>query len=134
MWILRAMLINASHKSFSNKCGNFDYSLTCTCQQVYGPTAVSHTRRRPSHAKCPACMLQLELTGSVQECARYLETLKAFEAKGAAGIQGRTEEDYLSRLHGAFGAVRGISRTNALTLGRGFGTAAGIMQVIHANL
>lgn len=79
-------------------------------------------------------MLQLELTGSVQECARYLETLKAFEAKGAAGIQGRTEEDYLSRLHGAFGAVRGISRTNALTLGRGFGTAAGIMQVIHANL
>ena len=41
----------------------------------------------------------------MQECARYLETLKAFQAKGAAGIQGRTEEDYLSRLHGALGAV-----------------------------
>ncbi len=64
----------------------------------------------------------------VQECARYLETLKAFESKGAANIQGRTEEDYLSRLNGALTAVRGISRTNVLTLGRAFGTVGGIMQ------
>lgn len=70
------------------------------------------------------------ISASMQECARYLETLKAFESKGAANIQGRTEEDYLSRLHGALTAVRGISRTNVLTLGREFGTAAGIMQVL----
>lgn len=68
----------------------------------------------------------------MQECARYLETLKAFESKGAANIQGRTEEDYLSRLNGALTAVRGISRTNVLTLGRQFGTAAGILQVCPA--
>ena len=45
--------------------------------------------------------------GDVQECARYLETFKAFESKPADLIQGRAEEDYLSRLNAAVTTVCG---------------------------
>ena len=44
----------------------------------------------------------------MQECARYLETYKIFETKPADAIQGRSEEDYLSRLSNALTAVRGV--------------------------
>ncbi len=44
------------------------------------------------------------------------------------GAQGRVEEDYLSRLNAAMTTVRGVNRTNVLTLGRTFKSAAGIMQ------
>jgi hypothetical protein len=48
--------------------------------------------------------------------------------------QGRVEEDYLSRLHAAMTTIRGINRTNVLTLGRIFKSVAGIMQVLlHAE-
>ena len=40
------------------------------------------------------------------------------------------EEDYLSRLHVAMTTVRGVNRTNVLTLGRAFKSVAGIMQVL----
>lgn len=71
---------------------------------------------------------------SAQECARYLETFKSFESKGPDSIQGRTEGDYLSRLNAAMTAVRGINKTNVLTLGRAFGSAAGIMQASMEDL
>ena len=44
----------------------------------------------------------------LQECARYLETYKIFETKPADAIQGRSEEDYLSRLSNALTSVRGV--------------------------
>ena len=48
--------------------------------------------------------------------------------------QGRVEEDYLSRLHAAMTTIRGVNRTNVLTLGRTFKSVAGIMQVpLHAT-
>lgn len=62
------------------------------------------------------------------ECARYLETFKAYESKPADLIQGRADEDYLSRLNAAITTVRGVNRTDVLTLGATFHTAAGIMQ------
>lgn len=71
---------------------------------------------------------------SAQECARYLETFKSFESKSADNIQGRTEEDFLSRLNAAVTAVRGVNKTNVLTLGRAFGSAAGIMQASMEEL
>lgn len=40
-----------------------------------------------------------------QECARYLETFKAYESKPADLIQGRAEEDYMSRLNAAITTV-----------------------------
>ena len=64
-----------------------------------------------------------------QECARYLETIKVYETKSADAIQGRTEEDYLSRFTAAMTTVRGVNRTDVLTLGRTFGSLAGTMQV-----
>ena len=64
-----------------------------------------------------------------QECARYLETMKSYETKSADAIQGRTEEDYLSRLNAAMTTVRGVNRTDVLTLGRAFGSVAGTMRV-----
>ena len=63
-----------------------------------------------------------------QECARYLETIKVYETKSADAIQGRTEEDYLSRFTAAMTTVRGVNRTDVLTLGRAFGSLAGAMQ------
>jgi len=65
----------------------------------------------------------------VQECARYLETVKVYETKAPDAIQGRTEEDYLSRFTAAITTVRGVNRTDVLTLGRTFGSLAGTMQV-----
>jgi hypothetical protein len=44
--------------------------------------------------------------------------------------QGRVEEDYVSRLHVAMTTVRGVNKTNVLTLGRAFKSVAGIMQVL----
>lgn len=64
-----------------------------------------------------------------QECARYLETMKSYETKSADAIQGRTEEDYLSRLNAAMTTVRGVNRTDVLTMGRAFGSVAGTMRV-----
>ena len=68
-------------------------------------------------------------TARVQECARYLETFKIFETKPADAIQGRSDEDYLSKLSSALTMVRGVNRTDVLTLGGTFQTAAGILQV-----
>lgn len=65
---------------------------------------------------------------ALQECARYLETYKAYENKPADNIRGRTDEDYLSRLQAAMTCVRGVNRTDVLTLGAAFKSAAGIMQ------
>ena len=72
----------------------------------------------------------------MQECARYLETLRAYEQRPADAIQGRTEADYLSRLTAVLTTVRGVNKTDVLTLGNKFGTAADIFaatpEVGHA--
>ena len=65
---------------------------------------------------------------SPEEAARYLETYKAYEAKPADLIQGRAEQDYLSRLNAALTTVRGLNRTDVLTLGGALRTAADIMR------
>ena len=64
----------------------------------------------------------------MQECARYLETLKSYETKPADLIQGRVEEDYMSKLNATFTTVRGINKTDVLTLAGAFKTAAGVLQ------
>lgn len=69
----------------------------------------------------------MPLSGS-QECARYLETYKSYETKPADAIQGRTDEDYLSRLNSALTSVRGVNKTDVLTLGAAFKTVTSIMQ------
>lgn len=57
-----------------------------------------------------------------------METYKSYETKPADAIQGRTEEDYLSKLTSALTTVRGVNKTDVLTLGATFKTASGIMK------
>jgi len=70
----------------------------------------------------------------MQECARYLETYKVYETKPADAIQGRTDEDYLSRLTAAVTSVRGVNKTDVLTLGARFKSAAGVMRASQEDL
>jgi len=71
---------------------------------------------------------------SPQECARYLETFKLYEHKTAEGIQERTENDYASRLAGALTVVKGVNKTDVVTLGASFGSLAAIMTATSAQL
>ena len=57
-----------------------------------------------------------------------------YETKPADAILGRTDEDYLSRLNAAFTTVRGVNKTDVLTLGSTFGTAARAMQASMEEL
>lgn len=64
---------------------------------------------------------------SLEECARYLETVKIYENKPADNIQERTDHDYLSRLTSALMTIRHVNKTNVVTLGSTFGTLAATM-------
>jgi len=64
---------------------------------------------------------------SLLECARYLESFKLFEHKTAESIQERTEADYLSRLTNVLTSIRGVNKTDVLTLGSQFRSLADIM-------
>lgn len=64
---------------------------------------------------------------SVEECARYLETIKIYENKPADIIQERTENDYLSRLSNTITTVRHVNKSDVVSLGSTFGTLSGIM-------
>lgn len=87
------------------------------------------TKPKPHHVIClrrvnKQALLRLTRACALQECARYLETLRAYEQRPADAIQGRTEADYLSRLTAVLTTVRGVNKTDVLTLGNKFGTAA----------
>lgn len=71
---------------------------------------------------------------SVLECARYLETYKCYEHKPADGIKGRTETDYESRRSHVLTAVRGVNKTDVVTLGSRMGSVAGIMKADKQSL
>jgi DNA excision repair protein ERCC-1 len=49
----------------------------------------------------------------MQECARYIETLKAYESKPASSIMEARDTDYLGRLTAALTAIRGVNRCGA---------------------
>lgn len=51
-----------------------------------------------------------------------------YETKPADAIQGRTDEDYLSRLNSALTTVRGVNKTDVLTLGATFKTVTSIIK------
>jgi len=63
-----------------------------------------------------------------------LETFKSYETKPADLIQGRIEEDYLSKLNAAITTVRGVNKTDVLTLAGAFRTVAGIMKADMASI
>eukprot|EP01025_Chloroclados_australasicus_P000741 TRINITY_DN10280_c0_g2_i1.p1 TRINITY_DN10280_c0_g2~~TRINITY_DN10280_c0_g2_i1.p1 ORF type:complete len:304 (+),score=21.00 TRINITY_DN10280_c0_g2_i1:102-1013(+) len=65
---------------------------------------------------------------SNRECARYLETLKAFENKPVDSIKERLQDDHQSRVAEALTMVRGVNRTDCATMGTKFGTVADILK------
>ncbi|KAJ7528650.1 hypothetical protein O6H91_15G012300 [Diphasiastrum complanatum] len=85
---------------------------------------------KPLHEVTKTALLHdcsLVCAWSLEECARYLETIKMYEHKPADDIQERTDNDYLSRLSSVLKTVRHVNKTDVMTLGSTFGTLAAIM-------
>ncbi|PKA64196.1 DNA excision repair protein ERCC-1 [Apostasia shenzhenica] len=68
---------------------------------------------------------------SLEECGRYLETIKVYENKPADSIREQADTDYLSRLTQVLTTVRRVNKTDVVTLGSTFGSLSGIM---HASM
>jgi len=64
---------------------------------------------------------------SREEVARYIETFKLYENRSADLIQGRTDDDYTSKLTSCLTAVRLVNKTDVTTLASTFGTLRAIM-------
>ncbi|KAL7259474.1 hypothetical protein ACSBR1_005383 [Camellia fascicularis] len=71
---------------------------------------------------------------SLEECGRYLETIKVYENKPADIIQGQMDTDYLSRLTHALTTVRHVNKTDVVTLGSTFGSLSHIMDASMEDL
>ncbi|KAI4367862.1 hypothetical protein MLD38_016485 [Melastoma candidum] len=71
---------------------------------------------------------------SLEECGRYLETIKVYENKPADIIQGPMDTDYLSRLNHDLTSVRHVNKTDVVTLGSTFGSLSHIMDASMEDL
>ncbi|KAL2514768.1 DNA excision repair protein ERCC-1 [Forsythia ovata] len=71
---------------------------------------------------------------SLEECGRYLETIKVYENKSADLIQGQMDTDYKSRLNHALTVVRHVNKTDVVTLGSTFGSLSHIMDASMEDL
>ncbi|XP_059437173.1 DNA excision repair protein ERCC-1 [Corylus avellana] len=71
---------------------------------------------------------------SLEECGRYLETIKVYENKPADIIQGQMDTDYLSRLNHSLTTVRHVNKTDVVTLGTTFGSLSHIMDASMEDL
>ncbi|XP_065853954.1 DNA excision repair protein ERCC-1 [Euphorbia lathyris] len=71
---------------------------------------------------------------SLEECGRYLETIKMYENKPADLIQGQMDTDYLSRLNHALTTIRHVNKTDVVTLGSTFGSFSNIMDASMEDL
>lgn len=71
---------------------------------------------------------------SNQECARYLETFKAYENKSSSSIQAREETEFMPRLQKVMTTVRSVNKTDVTTLMDVFGSFSGICAADEAQL
>ncbi|GJN19909.1 hypothetical protein PR202_gb07224 [Eleusine coracana subsp. coracana] len=71
---------------------------------------------------------------SMEECGRYLETIKVYENKPADSIKEHTDNDYLSRFTRALTSVRHVNKTDVVTLGSSFGSLSRIMDASMEEL
>jgi DNA repair protein Rad10 len=76
-----------------------------TCALDRSPSPVASPRPRPP-ARPPPPLPTRSCAFSVPEAARYLETYKAYENKGASAIQERVESTFLPRAQEALTTVR----------------------------
>ncbi|CCO32360.1 DNA excision repair protein ERCC-1 [Rhizoctonia solani AG-1 IB] len=63
---------------------------------------------------------------SVEEVGKYIATYKLYEFKSHQLIQERVEADYQSVLRAALTTVRGVNRTDVMTLKTNFGLCPGV--------
>lgn len=66
---------------------------------------------------------------SAEELGRYLELYKSFERKGPELIKERTEKDYMSQLNHVLTTVRGVNKTDVLTLTSNFGARLSLRSI-----
>lgn len=78
--------------------------------------------------------LTLICAGSEREAARYLETLRSYDGKGAETIQERVSNDYASKLNAALSSIRGINRTDVSTLAFTFGSIRSLALATQEDL
>ncbi|SPO31420.1 related to dna excision repair protein ercc-1 [Ustilago trichophora] len=72
--------------------------------------------------------LTLILAWTAEEAARYIETYKSFEHKPPDLIQERVAQDFLSQVTNVLTQVRGVNRTDVVTLLSRFGSLKGVVQ------
>ena len=66
-----------------------------------------------------------------QECARYLETLKAYENKPVDSLRGIPEQDFTSKFGNVITTIRGMNKKDSLTLGSKF---KNMKNILNADL
>ncbi|XP_062205963.1 DNA excision repair protein ERCC-1 [Phragmites australis] len=71
---------------------------------------------------------------SMEECGRYLETIKVYENKPADSIREHMDNDYLSRLTHSLTSIRRVNKTDVVTLGSSFGSLSRIMDASMEEL
>lgn len=81
-----------------------------------------------------ACDFTLILAWSNAECARYLETFKAYEGKSAAAIQEKVETEFLPKLTSVLTNVRSVNKTDVITLLDVFGSFGNICRANEQEL
>lgn len=60
---------------------------------------------------------------SVTEAANYIMTYKAFEHKPPDMLKERVQKDYPSQLQNALTSVKGVNKTDVITLSTNFGVS-----------
>jgi len=84
---------------------------------------------------CFTSELSLVLAWSVNEAARYVETLKAYENKGSKSIQKREEKDFIPAITKTLtDGIRAVNKTDVVTLLEGFGNLKGICDATEQQL
>ncbi|GAC95093.1 excision repair protein [Pseudozyma hubeiensis SY62] len=72
--------------------------------------------------------LTMIVAWSAEEAGRYVETYKSFEFKPPDLIKERVGEDFLSQVTNVLTQVRGVNRTDVVTLLSRFGSVKGVVR------
>lgn len=113
-YMLRIMLVLCD-------VGDHDSSLRELTKVGACSLPVSRPRLNSASQVCVINDLTLMVAWSNTEVARYLELYKSFERKPPDLIKERVDDDYLSRLNNALTSVRGVNKTDVVTLATNFG-------------
>ncbi len=72
--------------------------------------------------------LTVMMAWSAEEAGKYIETFKQFENKSPEVIKERVSDDYLSQLNAVLTSVRGLNKTDVMTLASNLGSLKRIVD------